>query len=77
MIKRGYNNDGFRNFCTYIGVALAVMGNAQNNDMEAQLESIFSNGTSNPGDTFLYIGIAVAVVGLILLIVGLTKNKKK
>ena len=53
------------------------MGNAQNNDMEAQLESIFSNGTSNPGDTFLYIGIAVAVVGLILLIVGLTKNKKK
>ena len=62
-------------FALILGVVLAVMGRAQNNDMEAQLESLFDNGTANPGDTFLYIGIAVAVVGLILLIVGLSKKK--
>lgn len=58
------------------GIASAIYGNAQNNDLEAQLKSALEDGTTNPGDTFLYIGIAVAVVGAILLIVGISKHKK-
>jgi len=58
------------------GIACAVYGNSLNNDLGAQLESLLSKGSSNPGDTFLYIGIAVAVVGLILLIVGSKKRNK-
>lgn len=58
------------------GVVSALYGNAQNNDMSAQFKSFLSSGNTNPGDPFLYIGIAVAVIGVILLIVGLTKKKK-
>ena len=57
------------------GVAMAIYGNNLNSSFEAQLSSFFNNGTVNPGNTFLYGGIALAVVGCILLIVGLTQKK--
>ena len=58
------------------GVAMALIGNAQNNSISAQLGSLLNNGTANPGNTLLYIGIAVAVVGVILLIAGIAKKKR-
>lgn len=59
------------------GVGLAIYGNSLNNNVEAQIESLFSAGQVNPGNTWLYIGIAVGVIGLILLVVGISKSKKK
>ena len=67
---------GFGIISLILGVISIVYGNSQNNDVEAQLESMFSNGTTNPGDTFLYVGIALAVLGLILLFVGMSKKDK-
>ena len=57
------------------GVAMAIYGNSLNNSIEAQLNSLFSSGTVDPGNIFLYGGITLAVVGCILLIVGLTQKK--
>ena len=57
------------------GIAAAIYGNNLNNDVTAQLESMFSDGKANPGDVWLYAGIAVAVVGAILLIARLFKKK--
>lgn len=54
-----------------VGFVLALYGNYQNNDLEAQLSSLWYNGTANPGDVWLYAGIAVAVVGLVVLIIGI------
>ena len=58
------------------GIISAVFGNMQNNSLESQFNSFMSSGKVNPGDTFLYIGIAVAVIGLIFLIIGAVKKKK-
>lgn len=57
------------------GAGAAIYGNSLNNDMAAQLESIFANGASNPGDIWLYAGIGVAVVGLIIAIAGIARKK--
>ncbi|MBO4467674.1 MAG: DUF3185 family protein [Clostridia bacterium] len=59
-----------------VGVALAIYGNSLNNDVGSQLQSVLESGKTNPGNTFLYIGIALGVVGLILLIAGLVKKSK-
>ena len=45
-----------------------------NNSIEAQLSSLFNSGSANPGNIWLYCGIAIAVVGAILLVLGLTKK---
>lgn len=58
------------------GVVCALYGNTLNNDLETQLESILSNGVSNPGNVYLYIGIAVAVLGLVLLVAGVMKKEQ-
>lgn len=57
------------------GVAMTLYGNSLNNSIEAQLSSLFTSGAVNPGNTWLYGGIALAVVGGILLIAGLTQRK--
>ena len=57
------------------GIGSAIYGSSLNNDIEAQLESVFSNGSANPGDTWLYVGIAAAVIGLVLVVVSIIKKK--
>ena len=64
-------------FIIVLGIASAVYGNYLNNDFETQLGNLFETGRTNPGDVFMIIGIAVGVVGLILLIIGLIKHLKK
>lgn len=59
-----------------VGIALAAYGNSLNNDWEAQLASLWNNGTTNPGDTWLYLGLAVAVVGLVLTVLGIMNKSK-
>lgn len=46
-----------------LGVACAGYGYLQNNSIEAQLSSLLSTGTTNPGTIYIIIGAVVAVVG--------------
>jgi uncharacterized membrane protein YidH (DUF202 family) len=48
-------------------------GSSQNNNMDVQLDSFFSSGKTNTGDTFVIIGIILVVVGVILLVAGLAR----
>lgn len=59
------------------GVISAIYGNSLNNSLEAQLGSLLHHGTTNPGDPFLYAGIAIAVVGVVLIVVHFVKKNKK
>ena len=53
------------------GIASAIHGNTLNNNFEAQLLYALEKGEINPGNTWIYIGIAVAIIGLILLLIGI------
>lgn len=46
-----------------LGIACAGYGYIQNNSVEAQLSSLLSTGTTNPGTTYIVIGVVVAVIG--------------
>ncbi len=59
------------------GVISAVYGGILNNSIEAQLESLLTKGSANPGSVWLYVGIAAAVIGVILIVVGLKKRSQK
>ena len=49
-----------------LGVACAGYGYLQNNSIEAQLSSLLSTGTTNPGTIYIIIGAVVAVVGTLV-----------
>ncbi len=55
------------------GIGSAIYGNTLNNDMNAQLNSMFGNGVKNPGDIWIYCGAAVALIGVTLIICGVIK----
>ena len=61
------------------GGFLCANGNAINNDLDAQMESIFNDGIANPGSTYQTVGITLFVIGFVLLFVGLIiyNNKKQ
>lgn len=61
---------------TILGAISCIYGASQNNSYEAQLHSLFSNGHTNPGTTFLVIGVIAAVAGIVLLIAGIVKRNK-
>ena len=65
---------GFGIIGIIIGVVLFVTGQSINNDMERQMESLFSSGKTNPGDVYVTIGVVIGVLGLILLIAGIVKK---
>ena len=58
-----------------LGIASAVYGISQNNNMEAQMRNLFEHGRVNPGTPYVVVGIVLVVIGIILLIVGLKKQK--
>lgn len=58
------------------GIASAFYGNMLNNDIESKMESIFRDGNTEPGSIFLFVGIAVALIGLLMFIKGLSKKKR-
>lgn len=53
-----------------LGAGSLVYGFAQNNSLEAQFTSFFSSGAVNPGTTWIIIGAAAAVLGIVLMIIG-------
>lgn len=59
------------------GGASAIYGVTQNNSWEAQLSSLFSRGSSDPGTVWIIIGTLAVVVGLVLLIAGIAKTRAK
>ena len=60
-----------------IGGGMTWYGSSQNSSLEAQLESLFSSGQTNPGDMFKIIGIIVIVVGVVLLLAGLIRGGRR
>lgn len=56
------------------GVGCAIYGFIQNNSVEAQLESLLSNGSTDPGTTWIIIGAVVAVIGIVLLVLNSRKK---
>ena len=64
-----------------IGIILLLVGGAGlaygihlNNSIEAKLESIFSNGSTDPGTIYIVAGAVVACIGLILIIRHIVMN---
>lgn len=56
-----------------VGGLLIIGGINVNNDLEAQIDSFFNNGTTDPGSSIIVIGVFTAVVGLIMLMVGIVQ----
>lgn len=59
------------------GAASYLYGNALNRDIEAQLTALFSTGSLNSGNPFIYAGIAIFVIGLLIMIIGIVRKQKK
>lgn len=59
------------------GVISAIYGNNLNNDMDARLRSLFEAGKRNPGNMWIYIGIAIAIVGLVMFLTGNKRSKSE
>ncbi len=59
------------------GGILYFNGNTINNDLDAQMESIFNDGISNPGSTYETFGVLLLVVGFALLIIGVIVSVNK
>ncbi len=57
-----------------VGLGCAGYGFIQNNSMAAQLNSLLSSGSVNPGTMFIVIGVILLIVGIILCVAG---RKKK
>ena len=60
-----------------LGAISTIFGIVMNNDVEAQVVSILSGSGSNPGTVFSVIGVILLIVATILLVLGITKKKKK
>lgn len=57
-----------------IGCGVAYYGFDQNNSWSAQIVSVLGSGKTNPGTTYIVVGIVIAVIGLTLLVKGLGKR---
>lgn len=60
-----------------LGAVGYFYGNSMNNDAEAQLKSFFETGKTNPGDPFKYIGIALIVLGVLLILASIIRSASK
>lgn len=59
-----------------VGAILTIVGFVMNNSLEAQLASIFSSGSTNPGTIFIVIGIILLVIGILLVVMKKKKAQK-
>ena len=60
-----------------LGAICAEYGYMLNNDLEAQFTSLMQHGTTNPGTIFIFIGIGVAVVGLLICVYAITRKGRR
>lgn len=56
------------------GFISIIYGNNLNNNYEEQFVSFWEKGQSNPGDTWIYIGVGLLLVGIILSIYGIIQH---
>jgi len=59
------------------GGAAAIYGNNLNNSFDARWNALMNRGTTDPGSSYIIIGIILAVLGLVLLLYGLIKSSNK
>ena len=59
------------------GAGGIVYGVMQNNDVEAQMTSLFSEGQTDPGTIYIIIGAAAVLLGLIFIIIGVAGRGRK
>ena len=59
---------------TISGVALAIYGASKNNSYSSRWDSVLSGGSLDPGTVFIVIGVIVALVGFIMMMIGLSKK---
>lgn len=60
-------------FC--LGEIACLYGNLLNNNVDRQLENFLESGSINSGSTDIYVGMVVAIVGVILIITGFVIDK--
>lgn len=58
------------------GAGSLIYGILQNNSVEAQLSSLFSSGSVDPGTLWIIVGVIAAVIGIVLLVAGKKKAAK-
>ncbi|OUN99633.1 hypothetical protein B5F98_00170 [Pseudoflavonifractor sp. An44] len=58
-----------------LGLVCAGYGYTQNNTLEAQISSLLQSGATNPGTIFIFLGIGVAIVGVLLCIYSIVRKK--
>ncbi len=61
---------------TIAGIGMAFYGNKINNDIGSQLYAVLSDGTVNPGNVWIYFGVATILIGVILIICGVVKMER-
>lgn len=59
------------------GISCVVYGNEMNNSVEQQLQSVFTSGNTDPGNSYIVIGSIIAGIGFILLVVGIANCVSK
>ena len=59
-----------------VGLILLIYGNSQNNNIGAQLSSLFGSGKTNPGTPWMIFGGVMLGVGIIMVAAKLFSNKK-
>lgn len=58
-----------------LGGGAALYGNSLNQSFSVQFYSVFENGTLNPGNVWLTVGIIAAVLGLLAMVFAVIKKK--
>ncbi|HIR34571.1 MAG TPA: zinc ribbon domain-containing protein [Candidatus Faecimorpha stercoravium] len=52
-----------------IGFVIIFFGYQQNNDINSQLESLFSSGSLDPGTVWIIIGAALLIISIVVLVI--------
>ena len=58
------------------GILSLIYGININNNLVHQLNSLFSSGSTNPGTTYIILGVTGIIIGIIMVIVGILKQKQ-
>ena len=60
-----------------LGIILSMYDSEQNNNLAVQLNSYIMNGSSNPGTSWIILGVILILFGISLIVVDLLKKKNK
>lgn len=60
-----------------LGFGVRLYGYMQNRNFEAQLNSVFSSGSTNPGDPYIVIGYALIALGILSMVYNYLNTREK